>query len=114
MVGRRRQSPDGAALAWNLVSGVNDPPSGSERAVWIDGEPREAQPVALQRRPAAHRLQPTARSCASTPRPSAPQREPVIFKSDYRAPFGTFSGALPGGVALAHGLGVVEHHRALW
>lgn len=38
----------------------------------------------------------------------------LIFKSDYRAPFGSFSGALPGGIALAHGLGVVEHHRALW
>ena len=38
----------------------------------------------------------------------------LIVSSDYRAPFGTFSGALPGGIALAHGLGVVEHHRARW
>jgi hypothetical protein len=38
----------------------------------------------------------------------------LLLKSDYRAPFGSFSGTLPGGVALAHGLGVVEHHRALW
>ena len=38
----------------------------------------------------------------------------LIVKSDYRAPFGTFAGTLPGALPLARGLGVVEHHRALW
>jgi hypothetical protein len=38
----------------------------------------------------------------------------IIVRSDYRAPFGTFSGTLPGGRELASGLGVVEHHRARW
>ena len=38
----------------------------------------------------------------------------LLVRSEYRAPFGTFSGTLPGGVAIAHGLGVVEHHRARW
>ncbi len=33
-------APDGMPLAWNLVSGINDPASGSERAVWVDGVPR--------------------------------------------------------------------------
>ena len=36
---------DGVALAWNLVAGVNDPPTGSERAVWIAGAPSEPAPV---------------------------------------------------------------------
>ena len=40
--------------------------------------------------------------------------ELLIVGSDYRAPFGSFTGELPGGIALAHGLGVVEHHRARW
>jgi hypothetical protein len=35
-------------------------------------------------------------------------------RSDYRAPFGWFSGTLPGGIPLAHAYGVVEHHRARW
>src|ERR1700682_2252280 len=39
------ETADGVALAWNLVAGVNDPPSGSERAVWLAGESREALPV---------------------------------------------------------------------
>ncbi len=38
----------------------------------------------------------------------------LIVRSDYRAPFGTFSGTLPGGIELAQGFGVVEHHRARW
>ena len=35
------RAEDGRALAWNLVEGVNDPPSNSERAIWVDGEPDE-------------------------------------------------------------------------
>jgi Protein of unknown function (DUF2804) len=38
----------------------------------------------------------------------------LVVSSDYRAPFGTFVGTLPGGVELARGRGVVEHHRARW
>jgi hypothetical protein len=108
------QGPDGVALAWNLVAGVNDPPSGSERAVWIDGEPREAPPVDftddLRRVRSADGSELRFHGEAER----AHSQNLLIVKSDYRAPFGAFSGTLPGGVSLAHGLGVVEHHRALW
>ena len=40
--------------------------------------------------------------------------EQASVSSDYSAPFGTFSGTLPGGVELERGLGVIEHHRAVW
>jgi hypothetical protein len=105
---------DGAALAWNLVSGVNDPPSGSERAVWVAGEPHEAQPVEF-----ASDLSRISCADGSVLRFQAEaersRRENLlIVSSDYRAPFGSFSGTLPGGIALAHGRGVVEHHRARW
>jgi hypothetical protein len=108
------ESPEGIALAWNLVSGVNDPPHGSERAVWVAGEPHEVEPVQFS---ADLRLIDSAdgsqlRFGAEAERSRSENL--VIFKSDYRAPFGTFSGGLPGGIALAHGLGVMEHHRALW
>jgi Protein of unknown function (DUF2804) len=105
---------DGAALAWNLVSGVNDPPSGSERAVWVEGVPHEVPPVSF-----ASDL--SSIDCADgsqllfTAEAERIRRENLlIVSSDYRAPFGTFSGTLPGGIALARGLGVVEHHRARW
>jgi hypothetical protein len=108
------ESPDGAALAWNLVAGVNDPPVGSERAVWIDGAPREAPPVAFMADLKRISCEDGSRLRFHAEAERAHRQNLLIVRSDYRAPFGSFSGTLPGGVALAHGLGVVEHHRALW
>jgi hypothetical protein len=38
----------------------------------------------------------------------------VLFRSQYRQPFGTFSGELPGGPRLSEGYGVMEEHDVLW
>jgi hypothetical protein len=106
--------PAGAPLAFNLVQGVNDPPSGSERAVWVAGEPHEVAPVGfardLSRIAAADGSQLHFAAAAQRSR----RENLLLVRSEYRAPFGTFSGTLPGGVPLARGLGVVEHHRARW
>jgi hypothetical protein len=110
-VGRAR---DGRSLAWNLVSGVNDPPSGSERAVWVDGVPHEAPAVEFSESLLRVRCGDGSTLRFHPEAERAHNQNLLLVKSDYRAPFGTFSGALPGGIALAHGLGVVEHHRALW
>jgi len=105
---------DGSALAWNLVAGINDPPAGSERAVWRDGVPVEPGPVVFAEDlseivgPDGERLQ--FRAAAERSR----RDNLLIVASDYRAPFGTFSGVLPGGIELASGRGVMEHHRARW
>jgi hypothetical protein len=108
------ESPEGTALAWNLVSGVNDPRSGSERAVWIAGEPHEAAPVRF----AADLSEIVAADDSRLSFvPEAERRRSenlLIVRSDYQAPFGRFSGTLPGHIELAHGLGVMEHHRARW
>jgi hypothetical protein len=108
------EGPAGAALAWNLVNGVNDPPQGSERAVWVDGRPSETAPVSFATDLSSVRCDDGAelRFAAETER--ARRDNLLIVSSDYRAPFGTFSGTLPGGIELARGLGVVEHHRARW
>ena len=107
-------SPDGAELAWNLVSGVNDPTTRSERAVWVDGAPSEAPPVnfSADLRKIHDQQGHELRFHAEAERRR--RENLVLIRSDYRAPFGTFSGTLPGGIALAHGLGVAEHHRAVW
>jgi len=107
-------APNGTPLAWNLVEAVNDPPVGSERAVWTAGEPSEAPPVSFARDLSSIRAADGSR-LRFAPEAERRRRENLlIVRSDYRAPFGVFSGALPGDVALAHGLGVVEHHRAYW
>jgi hypothetical protein len=108
------EGTDGTPLAWNLVSGVNDPDHGSERAVWVAGVPSEPPPVTF-----AEDLTEIACADGSTMRFAArAQRRRsdrlLVLSSDYVAPFGTFSGTLPGGIPLARGHGVMEHHRARW
>jgi hypothetical protein len=110
-IGRAR---DGRALAWNLVSGVNDPPSGSERAVWLAGVPSEVPPVQFARDLSNVRCSDGSELCFSPEAERTRRENLLIVASDYRAPFGSFSGELPGGIELAQGLGVVEHHRARW
>jgi hypothetical protein len=106
--------PDGTPLTFNLVQGVNDPPSGSERAVWVAGVPHEVPPVRF-----SSDLRSIAADDGSALRfaveaERARRDNLLLLRSDYRAPFGCFSGTLPGGIALAHAFGVVEHHRARW
>lgn len=107
-------SPAGEPLAWNLVSGINDPPSGSERAVWIGGVPHEAPPVRFAEDLCSLSAADGSRLQLSPEFERSRRDRLVVVSSDYRARFGSFSGTLPGGVALAEGLGLVEHHRARW
>jgi len=104
----------GEALAWNLVSGVNDPPTGSERAVWVSGEPREVPAVSFGEDLANIRCEDGSQLSFVAEAERSRSERLLILRSDYRAPFGTFSGTLPGGIELARGHGVVEHHRARW
>jgi hypothetical protein len=109
---------DGRAVAWNLVSGVNDPPTGSERAVWIDGSPHECAPVRFAPDLSEIAFEDGASVRFGAEAQRSRRENLLVVKSDYTAPFGAFSGTLPapggGLVDLAAGLGVVEHHRARW
>jgi hypothetical protein len=108
------ESAEGVPLAWNLVSGINDPPTGSERAVWIAGEPRETPPVDFAADLSRIFCEDGSELSFVAEAERSRREQLLVLSSDYRAPFGSFSGILPGGISLAHGLGVVEHHRARW
>jgi hypothetical protein len=108
------EGPDGTPLAWNLVAGVNDPPAGSERAVWVAAAPRETPPVTFDEDLSRIRCEDGSDLRFQAQAERSRRENLLIVRSDYRAPFGSFSGTLPGGIELAHGLGVVEHHRAHW
>jgi Protein of unknown function (DUF2804) len=99
----------GEELAWNLVEGVHDAPVASERTVWVNGEPEEVGPVEF-----AGDLSGVGRLGFSewSARQHRTWRGP--FRSEYRQPFGTFSGELPNGVRLAAGYGVMEWHDVRW
>jgi len=105
---------DGSAVAWNLVSGINDPPAGSERAVWREGVPAEVGPVSFADDLSAIDACDGSRLDFQAEAERVRRENLLILSSDYRAPFGTFSGTLPGGIELASGRGVMEHHRARW
>jgi Protein of unknown function (DUF2804) len=108
------QALDGRSLAWNLVSGINDPSSGSERAVWVEGTPHEVAPVAFAADLGTIAAEDGSVLAFTAEAGRARHENLLILSSDYRAPFGSFSGALPGGIELAWGRGVMEYHRARW
>ena len=102
---------DGRAVAWNLVEGINDPRTGSERAIWIDGAPSEPAPVRFAGEEidfdGGVRLDFVGES------EHTHDDNYLLVRSRYRHRFGRFSGAL-GDVELASGLGVMEEHDARW
>lgn len=103
---------DGRSVAWNLVEGINDPASGSERAIWVDGEPTEPPPVRFNDRESIDLGD--GQVLAFSPESAHGKDDNfLLIRSRYRHSFGSFSGSL-GGVELASGLGVMEEHDAHW
>jgi hypothetical protein len=100
---------DGRAVAWNLVEGVHDAAHDSERTVWIDGSPREVEPVRF-----APDLSSVGQLCFTQWAVREDHTNRLLVRSDYRQPFGSFSGSLPGGLELESGYGVMEWHDVRW
>jgi hypothetical protein len=105
------RSARGERVGWNLVNGVNDGPTASERTVWVDGEPAEVEPVPIAP-DLSHAGDLVFHEWPDSAR--VDDTNALVFRSRYRQPFGSFSGALPGGVELAEGYGVMESHDVRW
>jgi hypothetical protein len=104
---------DGRSVGWNLVEGVNDPPEGSERSIWVEGLAHEVGPVEFDgldgvRFGEGGALRFTGEATRER------HDELLVMRSDYVQPFGTFSGVLPGAGELAAGYGVMEDHQVRW
>jgi hypothetical protein len=102
-------SDDGRAGAGNLVDGVHDAETASERTLWVDGEPREVPPqqfaADLSRVGELDFREWSARESSLNL---------LVMRNRYRQPFGEFSGRLPDGTPLSRGYGVMEEHDVLW
>ena len=104
----------GRELAWNVVAGVHDDARASERTLWTDGVAREL-PGALFDQPLERVdfLGDPAQLVFHAEAERARRDDFGLVMSDYRQPFGSFSGSLPG-AELAWGLGVMERHDVRW
>jgi hypothetical protein len=106
---------DGAGpVAWNLVAGVHDSPTASERTVWSGGEAREVGPVDFAEDLGSVAFAEGGALAFAAEAVRARDDNFLVFRSDYEQPFGTFRGTLPGGIELAEGYGVMERHVAVW
>jgi hypothetical protein len=108
------RSTDGRALVWNLVDGVHDAPRQSERTVWVGGEAAEVGPVEFADDLSSVGFAEGGALQFSAEAERARRDDLKIFASDYRQPFGTFAGTLPGGLEVAEGYGVMEWHDVRW
>lgn len=108
----------GEEVVWNLVDGLHDG-APSERTVWVGGEPHEVGPVVFGEPAGGHGLGAVSFAeggdLSFAAQATRSRRENLLIaSSDYEAPFGTFSGALPVAGALQEGRGVMERHAARW
>ena len=109
------EADDGRAVMWNLVTGLHDAPERSERAVWVDGTAAHVGPVTFSDGLDAVAFSDAGAQLAFTAEAERARHDKApLFESEYRQPFGTFTGTLPGGVRLARAYGVMERHRARW
>ena len=89
----------GEPVAWNLVDGIHDAPEASER--------RCGWPASRARwdRSRSTTCAPSAASASTAVATGARARTPLLIRSDYEQPFGTFAGTVPGAGELREGVG---------
>jgi hypothetical protein len=105
-------SVDGRRVAWNLVSGINDPPHSSERAIWVEGSPSEPAPVEFRGLEAIE-FEPGREIAFAAECERSRNDNLLLFRSRYVHRFGTFAGSLDG-LELGEAFGVMEEHEAVW
>jgi Protein of unknown function (DUF2804) len=105
---------DGRTIGWNLVTGIHDAPSTSERTVWVDGAATEVAGVTFADDLSSVRFS-TGEELRFEEESVRERRDNrIVVMSEYRQPLGAVTGTLPGPITLADGLGVMERHRARW
>lgn len=108
------EAPGGALLTWNVVAGVHDGATASERTLWLDGVAREL-PAGDLAADLGGVTWPDGAALAFAEQARRARRDDLgVLASDYVQPFGTFSGTFPGGVEVTRGWGVMERHAARW
>jgi len=105
---------DGRRIGWNLVSGIHDGASASERTFWVDYEPTATGPASFADDLSSIVLADGGEMRFEEWSSREHSTNALLLRSRYRQPFGTFTGELPGGLRLAEGFGVMEQHDVHW
>jgi Protein of unknown function (DUF2804) len=105
---------DGRSFGWNLVTGIHDSAEASERTIWLEGEPVEVKPVVFDGNLESIRFSDENELRFRAWAARTDSTNLLLMRSYYRQPFGTFEGALPGGLAVADAYGVMEEHEVWW
>ncbi len=103
----------GSAVAWNLVSGLHDDVTSSERTVWVDGTPHHVGPVGFDGLDGVRFAEGGALSFSREVTRRHTENL-LLVSTDYEQPFGSFTGVLPHAGPLESGLGVMERHSVRW
>ena len=101
-------------MAWNLVDGLHDGAPASELTLWVDHEPRQLGSVTFPGGLSGVSFDDGASLSFSEWSAREQRTNLLLLRSNYRQPFGVFSGTLPGGLELAEGYGVMEQHDVHW
>ena len=108
------RAADGTPVGWNVVSGVNDGPSASERSIWSGGRAREVGPVVFGPDLDAVAFREGGELTFAAEAVRLRHDSVLVVSTDYRQPFGRFAGTLPGVGPVDSAWGVMEHHIARW
>jgi hypothetical protein len=105
---------DGRSVGWNLVTGIHDSPSSSERSIWLDGESVEVDPVTFADDLTSIRFAGGEELRFSEWAVREDRTNLLVMRNYYRQPFGTFTGRISGDLTLVEGYGVMEEHEVWW
>lgn len=108
------RAQSGERVAWNLVAGIHDAPSASERTVWVDGKATEVGRASFAEDLSRVEVEGGGALEFSEWAAREHRSNLLVMRSAYRQPFGEFAGELPGGLRLAEGYGVMEEHDVRW
>ena len=108
------RAADGTPVGWNLVAGLNDGDRASERSIWSGDGAREIGPVVFGPDLDSVAFHEGGELAFIAEAVRLRRDAVLVVRSDYRQPFGTFSGSLPGVGRVDGALGVMEHHVARW
>lgn len=105
---------EGRGVAWSAIVGLFDTPESSERTLWIEGVGHEIGPVSFSDDLTTVAFADGAELHFREEAALRMHDNLLVIRADYEHAFGSYSGALPGGIEIREAHGVRERQDAVW